>query len=138
MRKEWLEFLGGLFVFLGALVPVFRAGWRSLKRTLTPTGLILFFLTIAVFVVGVFVLVGLVLRWPSNVESGLLILYIFGSVVAFLADSSPLNRINVGLLVMSLVFAASILGAQLARTLPESTQKAVTTPTPSATSTPSN
>ena len=136
MSKEWLEFFGGLFVFLAALVPVFRAAWRALRKRLTPRGLAVLSVLAATVTINLFVLVGLLLNWAAMIEIGLLSLFIVGQTTVFLIDDAPINRTVVAFFLLPVALTTVILGGQLARLPQKPDQKSVATPTPSASITP--
>lgn len=115
MNKEWLEFFGGLFVFLAALVPVIRATWRSLRRKLTVETLAFILLSAANFCISLCGIIGLLQHWNPNIVIGLFVFYILGQTVGFSIYDFPITRKEIGVYVLGVVMAASIIGAQLAR-----------------------
>jgi hypothetical protein len=113
MTKEWLEFLGGLFVFLAALVPVFRGIWRSLGRRLAPRVLLLLFLLICSLVSMTLWLLGHWLHWNPLYQVVLLTAYISGQVIAFICDDAPISRANIALLVLTTTTGTALLAVEL-------------------------
>src|ERR1022692_1169080 len=113
MSKEWLEFLGGLFVFLGALVPVIRGTWRALRKRMTPRGLLVITLLSGALVLIVVGLIGFSLDWHPFI---LVVLFSSAGLIqaiAFILPKDEMARFEVGFLAISLFLCGLIVSSQL-------------------------
>jgi hypothetical protein len=92
MTKELLEFFGGLFVFLAAMVPVIRGIWRSLRRRRTIANLFYTCLQIlnATLLVAGYIVFSL--GWNEEYLMTLLLIFICSFAAAFWIDDSPITR----------------------------------------------
>jgi hypothetical protein len=133
VTKEWLEFLGGLFVFLAALVPVIRNLWRTLKQRIGPKRILLLFANICTFLVGFTSAIGFYMKFTPAVESMFLFLYILGSAALFLITDKPLTRSDIAMFVFAMVMFSCFLAVQLTKWEATSPR-----PAPSAPIAPSN
>lgn len=109
MSKEWLEFLGGLFVFLAALIPVFRGMWRALRRKLPPRAM----LTLTIFAASTIIVVCSMIEMYRGENPGLVALgwasFLILQIVVFWIDDAPMKRRDIALLLlMSLAASAEI------------------------------
>jgi hypothetical protein len=103
MSKEWLEFFGGMFVFLGAMVPVVRGLWRLLRRKLSIGAVVYAGALVAHLVLFCFALVGFFLEWNPLMDVSFFFIYLLGQMALFLLAETPIIRLEIVALVMTAV-----------------------------------
>lgn len=107
MSKEWLEFLGGLLVFLGALVPVFRGIWRALRRRLSPRSLFALSLLTISFCTLVYAMVEMYRGRNPGAVAVAFLFAAFIQIIVFWMDDTQVTRRDIALLAL-MVLAGSL------------------------------
>jgi predicted MFS family arabinose efflux permease len=109
MTKQWLEFFGGLFVFLGALVPVFRAAWRALRRRLEPRRIVMLFLLFGALISFGPAVIGLFSGWNPAFIAVELLIYFIVQIAIFLVDDKPPTRLDIAVFVFGILTTSLML-----------------------------
>ena len=113
MSSATLNFLGGLFVFLAALIPILKGIWRLLRRKLRPRALILLPVALLNLALMVLWLIGHSQHWQPTFQIFLLFCYIMGSTLFFIADDRPVSRFDIGFWVLTISLASALLSNEI-------------------------